>query len=62
MCQFQTKKLCLPVRLSIRRAPFSRTVHHVIIICGTHMQNYDISMRLFHFLKILIFSAVGVKG
>ena len=41
----------------------SGSVHHLIMIFGTHMQSDDISRYFFHFFKILIFRAVrGVKG
>ena len=41
----------------------SGTVHYLIIICGTLMQNDDISRYFFNVLKKLIFCTVsGVKG
>ena len=33
----------------------SGTVHHMIEVFGTYVQNDDISSNLFHFFKILIF-------
>ena len=41
----------------------SGTVHHVVIIFGTHVQNDDISRRFFHFLLNFVFlDNWGVKG
>ena len=41
----------------------SRNIHHMIFICGAHVQNDNISRQFFHFFKILIFQVVrGVKG
>ena len=41
----------------------SRNIHHMIFICGTHVQNDNISRQFFHFFKILIFQVVRkVKG
>ena len=33
----------------------SRTIHHMIVIYGTHVLNDNISKTLFHFFKILVF-------
>ena len=39
------------------------TIHHVIVIYGTHVSNDSISMHFLHFYKILTFLVVtGVKG
>ena len=41
----------------------SETIHCIIVIYGTHLQNGNISRSSFHFFKILIFQVVsGVKG
>ena len=41
----------------------SGTIHHVIFIYGTHVQNNTISRSFFQYFKILIFRIVsGVKG
>ena len=41
----------------------SRTIHHMIFICGAQVWNDNISRRFFHFFKVLIFWVVtGVKG
>ena len=68
MCQFPSVRpsVCLSVRPSVRPSVthhISRTVHHLMIVFITHVQNDDISRRLFHFCEIFIFWAVrGVKG
>ena len=33
----------------------SGTIHHMVVICGTQVQNDDIFSNFFHFFKILIF-------
>ena len=48
--------ICLSVRPSVTHH-MSGTVHHLIIIFGTHVWN-DISRLFFHFFEILIFQAV----
>ena len=40
---------------------FSGTIHYMIFIFGTHVQNGHMSRHLYNFFKILIFQA-GVKG
>ena len=40
----------------------SGTIHHLIVIYGTHVQNDIISRMSFHFFKILIFLVKGIKG
>ena len=35
--------------------PFSETMHNMIVMYGTHIQNDNISRHFFHFFKILIF-------
>ena len=41
----------------------SRTIHHMIFIYGTHVENDNVSRCFFHYFKILIFSFVrGLKG
>ena len=41
----------------------SGTIHYMIFISGTHVSDYNISSRVFHFFKILIFQVVRrVKG
>ena len=48
----------LPVSLRI-----SGTVHHMIVIFGTHVWNYDISSKFFHFSKFWFLGFLGgVKG
>ena len=62
--QFVTFFICpsLSVSPSVKHH-ISKTVHHVVIIFGTHVYNNDISRHFFHFFKILIFWVVrGVKG
>ena len=50
------------VRPSVARN-ILETVHHLIIIFGTHPYNDDISRCFFHFFEILMFWAVkAVKG
>ena len=54
--------LCHFFRLSVRPSVlynFSGTVHHLIIIFGTHVQNDDISSCFFHFLKFSFFRLLG---
>ena len=54
--------VCPPVHLSVAYH-ISGTVHHMIIIFGTPVQNDESSRHFFHFMKILIFWSVrGVKG
>ena len=38
------------------------TVHHLIIIFGTHVQNHDFSKCFFHFFEILFFWTVMEDG
>ena len=33
----------------------SGSIHQMIVIVGTHVQNYDIARCVFHFFKILNF-------
>ena len=41
----------------------SGSIHHMIFMYGTHVQNYSISRCFFNFFKILIFWGVrGLKG
>ena len=39
----------------------SGTIHHIIVIYGTLVQNDNISKGFFHFYKILIIGFGGVK-
>ena len=48
------KKCCVSLRIS-------GTVHHMIIIFGTHTQNDDISNNLFLFLKFWFLEFLGGK-
>ena len=51
----------LPIRPSVMHHILG-TMHYMIIVLGTHMQNDDISRGFFYFFLILIFQAVsGVK-
>ena len=54
--------MCHFFRLSVRPSVlynFSGTVHHLIIIFGTHVQNDDISSCFFDFLKFSFFRLLG---
>ena len=40
----------------------SATIHHMIVINSTLVENDDISRCFFHFFEILIFWVSGLKG
>ena len=40
----------------------SGTIHHMMVIFGTHVQNDDISGKFFSFFKILVFGFFRGKG
>ena len=48
------KILCVALNIS-------GTIHHMIVIYGTHLWTDNISKAFFHFFKILIFWAMGGK-
>ena len=54
----QSDKKTMSVALHI-----SGTIHNMIVICGTQVENDDISRHCFHFVKSLIFQVDSrVKG
>ena len=57
ICHFFCLSICPSVCPSITHH-ISGTVHHLIMIFGTHVSNDDISRCSFHFFKIMIFGCV----
>ena len=56
------QKLAQNDKNSVCRAPFSGTIHHMIVVCGTQVKKNDISCLFFIFPKLIFHVVSGIKG